>query len=72
MGAILRYEVQRTTVANSSTDSDYTVVVPNDVNTTRSDDGVTRGTTYYYRIRAVDIDIRESDWTETLSITVSN
>ncbi len=72
VGAILRYEVQRTTVANSSTDSDYTVVVPNDVNTTRSDDGVTRGTTYYYRIRAVDIDIRESDWTETLSITVSN
>ena len=72
VGAIVRYEVERTTVANSSTDSDYTAVVPNNVNTTRTDDGVVRGTKYYYRIRAVDIDNRESDWTALLAITVSN
>jgi fibronectin type 3 domain-containing protein len=71
-GAIVRYEVQRTTVAGSSTDSDFTSVVPNNVNTTRDDDGVTRGTTYYYRVRAVDGDGRESDWTELLQVEVKN
>ena len=71
-GAIIRYEVQRTTVANSSVDSDYTSVVPNNVNTTRSDTGVARGFTYYYRVRAVDGDTRESDWTEPLGISVQN
>jgi fibronectin type 3 domain-containing protein len=72
VGAIVRYEVERTTIAGSVTDSDFTAVTPNNVNTTRSDDSVVRGTTYYYRVRAVDIDGRESDWTELLAITVSN
>ena len=71
-GAIVRYEVERTTVANSSVDSDYTAVVPNTINTTRDDDGVTRNTTYYYRVRAVDGDGRESDWTDPLQVKVKN
>ena len=71
-GAIMRYEVERTTVANSSVDSDYTAVTPNNINTTRDDDGVTRGTTYYYRVRAVDGDGRESDWTDPLQVGVKN
>ncbi len=71
-GAILRYEVSRTTVANSTTDSDYTAVVPNNVSTTRTDNGVVRGTVYYFRVRAIDIDSRESDWTEVLAISVAN
>lgn len=71
-GAIIRYEVQRSLVANSTVDSDYTSVVPNNVNTTRSDTGVSRGFTYYYRVRAIDGDNRESDWTEPLGIAVQN
>ncbi len=71
-GAIVRYEVERTTLANSSVDSDYTAVTPNNINTTRDDDGVTRGTTYYYRVRAVDGDGRESDWTDPLQVSVKN
>ena len=72
VGAIVRYEVERTTLANSSVDSDYTAVTPNNINTTRDDDGVTRGTTYYYRVRAVDGDGRESDWTDPLQVSVKN
>jgi fibronectin type 3 domain-containing protein len=71
-GAIVRYEVERAVVANSTTDSDYTAVTPNNVNTTRDDDGVARGTTYYYRVRAIDGDGRQSDWTEPRSVTVKN
>jgi fibronectin type 3 domain-containing protein len=71
-GAIVRYEVQRGLVANSTTDSDYTSVLPNNVNTTRDDTDVSRGTTYYYRVRAIDVDGRESDWTEPLGIAVQN
>ncbi|MDA0333781.1 MAG: hypothetical protein O2782_01290 [bacterium] len=71
-GAILRYEVSRATVANSTNDSDYTSVVPNSVTTSRTDNGVVRGTVYYYRVRAIDIDSRASDWTEVLAIAVAN
>ncbi len=70
-GAILRYEVQRTTVANSTRDGDYTEILPHAIGTTREDDTVRRGQTYYYRVRAVDIDDRVSEWTEPLGITVS-
>ncbi|MFH1570184.1 MAG: hypothetical protein ABIL09_19490, partial [Gemmatimonadota bacterium] len=72
IGAILRYEVQRTTVANSTTDSDYTSITPNSLATSLQDNTVLRGQTYYYRVRAVDGDLRNSDWTEPLGITVSN
>ncbi|HJN27072.1 MAG TPA: hypothetical protein QF604_04070, partial [Candidatus Latescibacteria bacterium] len=71
-GAIVRYEVQRTQVANSTTDSDYTDITPNSLQTSRTDNTVTRGQTYYYRVRAVDIDSRNSDWTDPLQIDVSN
>ena len=71
-GAILRYEVQRTTVANSTNDADYTDILPNDSTTSREDNTVTRGQTYYYRVRAEDVDNRFSDWTTPLWITVSN
>ena len=71
-GAIVRYEVERTQVADSSADSDYTDVLPNSLQTTRTDNTVTRGQTYYYRVRAVDVESRESDWTVPLSIDVSN
>ena len=70
-GAIVLYEVQRTTVANSTRDGDYTEVLPHSLTTTREDDTVRRGQTYYYRVRAVDFDDRVSDWTEPLGITVS-
>ena len=70
-GAILRYEVQRTTVANSENDADYVEVLPHGVATTRDDSGVTRGNTYYYRVRSVDSQFRESEWTTPLGITVS-
>ncbi len=70
-GAILRYEVQRTTVANSENDADYVEVLPHGVATTRDDSGVTRGNTYYYRVRTVDSQFRESEWTTPLGITVS-
>ena len=72
VGAILEYEVQRTTVANSTTDSDYTSVTPNSLSTTRSDTGVSRGTTYYYRVRARDVDNRVSDWTDPVQVDVAN
>lgn len=71
-GAIVRYEVERTTVANSVDDADYTAVTPNNIATSRDDTGVVRATTYYYRVRAVDVDSRESDWTDPLSIAVQN
>ena len=64
-GAILHYEVQRTTVANSTRDGDYTEILPHEFSTTREDDTPRgRGQTYYYRVRAVDIDDRVSEWTE--------
>jgi fibronectin type 3 domain-containing protein len=71
-GAIVQYEVQRTTVANSTQDADYVSVLPNDVDTTREDNTVTRGTTYYYRVRSRDVDGRYSDWTSPRSVAVSN
>jgi fibronectin type 3 domain-containing protein len=71
-GAILYYEVQRTTVANSTSDADYTSVTPNTLSTSRTDNGVTRGVTYYYRVRSRDIDQRASDWTDPLSVEVKN
>lgn len=72
VGAIVRYEVERTQVANSTTDSDYTQILPNTLQTTRTDNTVSRGQTYYYRVRAIDIDSRQSDWTTPLRIDVSN
>ncbi|MBT3345285.1 MAG: hypothetical protein HN712_14280 [Gemmatimonadetes bacterium] len=71
-GAIIRYEVQRTQVANSSSDADYTSILPNSLQRSRTDNTVTRGQTYYYRVRAVDLESRESDWTDPLQIDVSN
>ena len=71
-GAILRYEVQRTTVAGSTRDGDYTEILPHSIDTTREDDTVRRGETYYYRVRAVDFDDRVSEWTEPLAITLSD
>jgi cellulose 1,4-beta-cellobiosidase len=70
-GAIVLYEVQRTTVANSTRDADYTSILPNDVSTSRQDDTASRGTTYYYRVRSRDVDERYSDWTSPRSIAVS-
>ena len=71
-GAILRYEVQRTSVAGSTDDADYTDILPNSLATSRQDDTVTRGQTYYYRVRAVDGDQRTSDWTDPVGISVSD
>ena len=76
VGVILRYEVERTTVPNSTDDADYTEIRPasgikNDVRTSREDDSVKRGVTYYYRVRAVDAESRESDWTTPLAVKVS-
>ena len=70
-GAILRYEVQRTTVADSDDDADYVDILPNSLATTRSDDTVVRGQTYYYRVRAVDGEQRPSEWTTPLGVVVS-
>ncbi|MEE3258974.1 MAG: hypothetical protein VX293_07170, partial [Candidatus Latescibacterota bacterium] len=71
-GAILDYEVQRTTVAGSSTDSDFTTIGTNTLDTTKEDSTVSRGTTYYYRVRAHDVDDRLSDWTALQSVEVKN
>ena len=71
-GAIIHYEVQRTTVANSTDDADYEEILPNTRDTFRDDETVTRGTTYYYRVRSRDVDDRASDWTELLSVEVKN
>jgi hypothetical protein len=71
-GAILQYEVQRATVANSTADADYTSILPNSLETTRTDNTVTRGRTYYYRVRARDADNRVSSWTDPLGVSVSN
>ena len=75
-GVILRYEVERTTVPNSTDDADYTEIraasgLKNDIRTSREDDSVKRGVTYYYRVRAVDAESRESDWTTPLAVRVS-
>ncbi len=75
-GVVLRYEVERTTVPNSTDDPDYTAIPPasgikNDIRTSREDDTVERGVTYYYRVRAVDAESRESDWTMPLAVKVS-
>ncbi|MEE2872745.1 MAG: hypothetical protein VX893_07495 [Candidatus Latescibacterota bacterium] len=72
VGAILHYEVQRTTVANSTTDSDFTSIEPNTLDTFRVDNTVSRGTTYYYRLRARDVDDRFSDWTTLAGVEVEN
>ena len=72
VGAILHYEVQRTTVANSTTDSDFTSIEPNTLDTFRADNTVSRGTTYYYRVRARDVDDRFSDWATVASVEVEN
>jgi fibronectin type 3 domain-containing protein len=71
-GAILNYDVQRTTVASSTNDADYVEVGTSSLDLFREDNTVTRGLTYYYRVRARDVDNRLSDWTTPLSITVSN
>ena len=71
-GAVLRYEVQRTQVEDSEDDADYTDVLPTSVALSRTDSGVTRGVTYYYRVRMVDSLVRASAWTTPLSVTVSN
>ena len=71
-GAILNYDVQRTTVANSTNDADYVGVGSSNLNLFREDNTVTRGLTYYYRVRARDVDSRVSDWTTPLAVTVSN
>ncbi len=71
-GAILNYDVQRTTVANSTNDADYVEVGSSNLDLFRQDNTVTRGLTYYYRVRARDVDSRVSDWTTPLSVTVSN
>ncbi len=71
-GAILHYEVQRTTVANSTSDADYTDVGTNSLSTERVDNTVVRGTTYYYRVRARDVDDRVSDWTDPVRVDVKN
>ncbi|MBI2502404.1 MAG: hypothetical protein HYW07_04120 [Candidatus Latescibacteria bacterium] len=71
IGAIVLYEVQHSTVANSTRDADYVSVLPNDVSTSRQDDEVSRGVTYYYRVRSVDVEDRVSDWTDPRTIAVS-
>ena len=71
-GAILNYDVQRTTVAASTNDADYVEVGSSSLDLFREDNTVSRGLTYYYRVRARDVDNRLSDWTTPLAITVSN
>ena len=71
-GAILHYELQRTTVANSTNDADFVEVGTNSLDTERIDDTVVRGTTYYYRVRARDIDDRVSEWTDLMRVDVKN
>ena len=71
-GAIIHYEVQRTTVPGSMEDSDFMDILPNDLSTSRQDDSARRGETYYYRVRARDVDDRVSVWTGLAAITVSN
>jgi hypothetical protein len=71
-GAILEYKVQRTTVANSTRDSDYTEITPNSLDTTLTDNTAARGTTYYYRVRSRDVEDRVSDWTSQAQVDVAN
>ena len=71
-GAILDYEVQRTTVAFSTQDSDYITIQPTDDSTTRLDDTGTRGQIYYYRVRARDIDNNRSSWTPIRVVSIPN
>ena len=71
-GDIFSYEVQRTTVANSTNDADYISILPNDLSTTRQDNSVSRGQTYYYRVRARDVDDEFSAWTVALPIEIDN
>jgi fibronectin type 3 domain-containing protein len=68
---ILRYEVQRTTVAGSTDDADFEDIVPNAITTTREDSTGTRGVVYYYRVRAVDSELRVSEWTALIAVSVS-
>ena len=70
--AILNYEVQRTIVANSTKDADNTEVGTTSLELFREDNTATRGQTYYYRVRARNVDNRVSDWTTPLAVTVSN
>ena len=72
VGAILHYELKRTTLANSTNDADFVDVATNSLDTQRVDDTVLRGTTYYYRVRARDIDDRFSEWTDLARVDVKN
>ncbi|MEE3235310.1 MAG: hypothetical protein VX294_14175, partial [Candidatus Latescibacterota bacterium] len=71
-GAILYYEIERTSVENSNSDEDYTEVGDNTLNTVLVDNTVLRGNIYYYRIRARDVDDRVSEWTEIVRVEVKN
>ncbi|MBI2503207.1 MAG: hypothetical protein HYW07_08230, partial [Candidatus Latescibacteria bacterium] len=69
-GRIAQYEVQRTTVANSTRNADYVAILPHTADTSRLDSTVVRGTAYYYRARARNAENRLSDWTLPYSILV--
>ena len=71
-GEIFSYEVQRTTVVNSTNDADYEAILPNTLQTSRPDNSVSRGQTYYYRVRARDVDDEFSAWTVALPIEIDN
>ena len=71
-GAILFYEIERTQVENSRSDDDYVGVGDNTLNTVFIDNTVSRGNTYYYRLRARDVDDRVSEWTEIVRVEVKN
>ena len=67
---IVRYHVERTTIADSNNDDDYVAITPTAVLTIRRDNTVVPGRTYYYRVRAEDFENRFSDWTEPLGVEV--
>jgi fibronectin type 3 domain-containing protein len=68
--SVLFYEVQRTTVPGSTDNADYVNILPNSQNTSRVDNGVTQGQTFFYRVRARDTDQRVSEYSIPRSIGV--
>ena len=71
IGAVLLYEVQRTQVKISDNAADCPSILPDSMATSMEDSSVSRGETYYDRVRVVDGQFRERTWTTSVGVTVS-
>ncbi len=66
------YRIYGGTTASPTTLVDSTTILGGALDTTRTLTGLTNGTTYYYRVTAVDVNDNESDYSDEASATPFN